>query len=172
MPEAGVSVTTPVSRIAHAPDRFERVLACGAIALLFAMVAAIVRGHARWGEAIAPVWAHLATIAVALGLTPVMLLRPRGDRLHRALGWLWVSCLFVTALVSFDIRQVANGRFSYIHILSGSVVVLVPLIVWTARTHRVARHRRAVRGTVLGALLIAGFFTFPFDRMLGSWLFG
>jgi hypothetical protein len=25
---------------------------------------------------------------------------------------------------------------------------------------------------VVGALLTAGFFTFPFHRMLGSWLFG
>ena len=28
-----------------------------------------------------------------------------------------------------------------------------------------------VRGLVIGALLIAGFFTFPFNRLLGSWLF-
>jgi uncharacterized membrane protein len=29
-----------------------------------------------------------------------------------------------------------------------------------------------VRGMVTGALLVAGFFTFPFGRMLGAWLFG
>jgi uncharacterized membrane protein len=33
------------------------------------------------------------------------------------------------------------------------------------------RHRRGVRAMVTGALLIAGFFTFPFDRLLGHWLF-
>ena len=32
-------------------------------------------------------------------------------------------------------------------------------------------HRGSVRGMVTGALLVAGFFTFPFDRMLGHWLF-
>jgi uncharacterized membrane protein len=166
-----VTGATTAPRTKYAPDRFERLLAYASIVMLLAIIAAVVRGHARWGEAIAPVWGHLATIAVALGLTPVMLLRARGDHLHRVLGWLWVSCLFVTALISFDIRQVASGQFSYIHVLSGGVVVLMPLIIWTARTHRIARHRRAVRGTVLGALLIAGFFTFPFHRMLGSWLF-
>ena len=46
------------------------------------------------------------------------------------------------------------------------------MIVWRARTHRVAAHRRSIRGIVIGALLVAGFFTFPFDRLLGSWLFG
>ena len=36
-----------------------------------------------------------------------------------------------------------------------------------ARTHKVALHRSSVRGMVTGALLIAGFFTFPFGRLLG-----
>jgi uncharacterized membrane protein len=45
-------------------------------------------------------------------------------------------------------------------------------MIWAARTHRYAAHRRAVRGMVTGALLIAGFFTFPFGRLLGHWLFG
>ena len=66
------------------PDGFERFLAASAIVLLLAVLAAIVRGHAHWGQADAPIWLHLGTILVAL--TPTMLLRPRGDRLHRRLG--------------------------------------------------------------------------------------
>lgn len=159
------------ARVPHAPDLYERILAFASIVLLGVIVLAVARGHARWGEAIPAVWVHLLTIAVALGLTPVMLLRPRGDRLHRVVGWIWAACLFATALVSFDIRQIARGHFSIIHILSAWMIVAVPLIIWAARSHRIARHRRAVRGTVTGALLIAGFFTFPFHRMLGSWLF-
>jgi uncharacterized membrane protein len=56
-------------------------------------------------------------------------------------------------------------------LLSVATLVLVPLLVITARRHNVARHRRTVRGIIIGALLIAGFFTFPFDRLLGHWLF-
>jgi uncharacterized membrane protein len=48
----------------------------------------------------------------------------------------------------------------------------VILLVWYARRHQVARHRGAVRGMVMGALLVAGFFTFPFGRLMGRWLFG
>lgn len=51
-------------------------------------------------------------------------------------------------------------------------LIQVPLIWWTARAHQMVRHRRAVRGMVIGALLIAGFFTFPFGRLLGHWLLG
>lgn len=155
-----------------AADRYERGLAIGAILLLVAVLVALVRGRAHWAAVPLPVWLHLATVVVALGLTPVMLLRPRGDRIHRLLGWIWALCLFVTAIVSFWIHQIDPDGFSVIHILSGWTVLTAPLIVWFGRRGNVRVHRRIVRGMTTGALLVAGFFTFPFGRMLGDWLFG
>ncbi len=154
------------------PDGFERFLAAGSVVLLACVLAAIARGHDRWGEAGAAVWLHLGTIVVALALTPLMLLRPRGDRLHRRFGRVWVAAMLATAALSFLVRNVNHGGLSFIHILSAWTLVQVPVILFSARSHNVVRHRRAVRGMVFGALLIAGFFTFPFNRMLGSWLFG
>lgn len=154
-----------------APDRFERILAYAALILLGVVLVAVMRGRSEWGELPALVWAHLLTILLALALTPPMLLRRRGDRLHRRLGWVWVAAMAGTALISFGIRDL-NGGFSPIHILSIWTLIQVPLIVWHARGHRHDRHRGAVRGMVAGALLIAGFFTFPFGRQLGSWLLG
>lgn len=154
------------------PDNFERVLAAAGLLLLVMVIVAIARGFAEWGRIPAMVWAHIATVGVALALTPAMLLRRRGDRLHRRLGWVWVSAMMLTALLTFDIRLINRGGFSWIHILSAWTLVQVPRIVWTARTHQVARHRGAVRGMVTGALLVAGFFTFPFGRLMGDWLFG
>ncbi|MES2902782.1 MAG: hypothetical protein V4696_01230 [Pseudomonadota bacterium] len=153
-----------------APDTFERVLAVAALALLAAMLTAIARGSSDWGQVPGLVWAHLATIAIALGLTPVMLLRRRGDDTHRTLGWIWAAAMFLTAFDTMFIRLVNRGGFSWIHLLSIWTMIQVPLIVWRARSHNVAGHRSAVRGMVTGALLIAGFFTFMFDRMLGQWL--
>jgi uncharacterized membrane protein len=151
-----------------APDTYERALAVAAVALLVAVLAALVRGNAQWGPVPGVVWAHLLTIVAALVLTPVMLLRPRGSATHRRLGRMWVAAMLASALISFGV-----GRgWSPIHALSALVTLGAPWIWWTARQHRVAAHRRAVRGMVTGALLIAGFFTFPFDRMLGSWLLG
>lgn len=154
-----------------APDVFERVLAMGAVALLIAVAVALFKGRTQWGLIDLNIWAHLGTIIVALALTPVMLLRPRGDTLHRQIGWVWVAAMLLSALISFSVRKTNHGGFSIIHILSAWTLFQVPLIAWSARTHNVKRHRRAVRGMVLGALLIAGFFTFPFDRLLGHWLF-
>ena len=154
-----------------APDRFERVLAVGALILLAAVVAALVRGSDEWHLIKPNLWAHLGTMIVALALTPVMLLRQRGDSLHRKLGGIWVAAMILTALVSFTIRDANRGGFSFIHILSMWTLIQVPLIFWSARTHNVRKHRSSVRGMVFGALLVAGFFTFPFNRMLGQWLF-
>jgi len=163
--------TAPAARArSFAPDTFERILAGGAILLSAAVIVALARGRAHWAEVPWAVWAHLATIMLALALTPTMLLRPRGDRWHRLLGRVWAVSMIATALLSFALHP-ANARFSVIHILSVWTLLQVPVIWWSARRHNIVRHRRAVRGMVLGALLIAGFFTFPFGRLLGSWLF-
>ncbi|MEQ7872802.1 hypothetical protein ABDK56_02185 [Sphingomonas sp. ASV193] len=155
-----------------AADGFEKLLATAAVLLLAAVIIAIARGHDRWALVPPMVWAHLATIGIALALTPVMLLRRRGDRRHRALGRVWAVAMFMTALLSFSIRGINRGGLSFIHLLSAWTLIQVPIIVWSARRHDVARHRSAVRGMVFGALLVAGFFTFPFNRLLGRWLFG
>ena len=155
-----------------APDTLEKILGCLALVLLAAALMALFRGRSQWGALPWQLWAHLATVLTALILTPVMMWRRRGDRLHRWLGWTWCVAMFATAMFSFAIRMINNGAFSLIHLLSVLTVVLVPLLILAARRHRIDVHRRRVRGLVIGALLVAGFFTFPFHRLMGEWLFG
>jgi uncharacterized membrane protein len=156
-----------------------RLLAFASALLAVAAVVAISRGRAHWGEAPPLVWLHLLSIVWATALTPVMLLRRKGDGRHRRLGYVWVAAMLLTALTSlcFSTRVpdgwgVFTGDFSFIHLLSAFVLFQVPRIVTAARRHDRLAHERGVRGIVVGALLVAGFFTFPFGRMLGSWLAG
>jgi uncharacterized membrane protein len=151
---------------------FDRLLAAAAATMAVVLFVAIARGQSEWHKIPVTVWVHLATIAVAMVLTPVMLLRRRGDRLHRRLGWLWAAAMFLTAIDTMFIRGLNRGGFSIIHLLSMWTIIQVPVIVMAARRHDAARHKSAVRGMVVGALLIAGFFTLPFDRLLGRWLLG
>jgi uncharacterized membrane protein len=160
------------ARLSLKPDLFDRILSGAALLLLAFVLTALWRGRSEWGEVPAVVWSHIATILLAIVLTPVMLLRRRGDRLHRRLGWVWAGSMALTAMLTFWIRGLNQGSLSLIHILSAWTLVQVPLIVWSARTHDHRKHRNSVRGMVTGALLIAGIFTFPFDRLLGRWLFG
>ena len=154
-----------------APDTLERVCAFLAVGLLIVATIAVIKGRPQWGFISWQVWLHLATLAVVLAITPVMLLRKRGDSRHQLLGWIWSVCLFTTALVSLDMRTINNGGFSFIHILSVVTLIGVPVLIISARRRDLKRHRGQARAFVIGALLIAGFFSFPFNRMLGSWLF-
>jgi len=168
---ATLAETLPSSRPIE-PDGYERFLSVAAIVLLLAVVVAVARGRAEWAAVPWTIWAHLATIGLALVLTPLILLGRRGTQRHRLLGRIWAVSLIATALLSFDIRLSRHGEFSPIHLISVATLILVPRIWWTARRHQIVKHRRAVRGMVTGALLVAGFFTFPFNRLLGHWLFG
>lgn len=166
------SVPPSRSPIDLAPDRTERVLGALSIVLLGFVLVALVRGAAHWSQLPWTLWLHLVTMMATLALTPAILWMRRASRLHRQLGYVWVTALTVTAIDSFAIRLTNNGGFSFIHILSVVTLIALPILVTSARRHQHARHRRTVRGLVIGALLTAGFFTFPFHRMLGSWLFG
>ena len=152
------------------PDTYEKLLAAAAVVLFVLVSIALLRGHDAWEELRPLIWLHLASVMLPLVITPVQLLRRRGDGVHRMLGWVWALSLFGTALISFGIRDVNDGGFSFIHIFSIITILTVPMLVFAARHHRVARHRRAVRGLVTGALLTAGYFTLIPNRMLGGWL--
>lgn len=152
------------------PDAHEKVLAAAAVALFLLVSTALLRSGGNWLQSGPLIWLHLASVMLPLAITPIQLLRRRGDGAHRVLGWIWAVSLFASALISFGIRDITAGGLSYIHIFSIITVIAVPALVFAARHHRIAQHRSAVRGLVTGALLIAGYFTLIPGRMLGNWL--
>ncbi len=157
----------------------DRVLGVAAAVMAGVVAVAVARGRADWAQVPVVVWLHLALIGTALVLTPVMLLRRQGTRSHRVIGYVWTAAMVLTAATSLMFKTGVVGRHSWgvfsgdvspIHVISLFVLVMVPRLVLAARRHDVVAHRRGVRGVVIGALLVAGFFTFPFDRLLGHWL--
>jgi uncharacterized membrane protein len=153
-----------------APQISDYVLAAGTLAMLAAMVTALVRGQSEWSALPWPMWTHIATLAVALSLAPIMLLRQRGDRLHRWMGYVWLAAMITTALVSFAIPP--PGKISPIWALSVLTLIISWQIWRTARNYDWRKHRIHVRGIVIGGLLIAGFFTFQFGRVFDRWISG
>lgn len=109
---------------------------------------------------------HLFTAVAALVVGSVLLAGVKGDRMHRTLGWSWVITMAVTAVSSLFIRQINDGMFSLIHLLSGWAIVALPMAVYAARRHRVASHRRAMTGLFVGGLLVAGAFAALPGRLL------
>src|ERR1700720_3426009 len=102
-----------------------------------------------------PLHAFAAMGAFVLGL--VQFAAPKGTLPHRTIGWIWVGLMAAVAISSFWIHQIRLvGPWSPIHLLSIFVLVMLPLAVWKAHSHRVSAHRLAMIMLFSGALVIAG----------------
>jgi len=118
-----------------------------------------------------PLHAFAAMAALVLGL--VQFAAPKGTLPHRTIGWIWVVLMLIVAASSFWIHQIRLvGPFSPIHLLSIFTLVVLPLAVWRAHTHRVADHRRMMIFIFAGALVVAGLFTLVPGRIMHRVIFG
>jgi uncharacterized membrane protein len=117
------------------------------------------------------VHAFAALGAFSLGL--IQLVAPKGTIPHRTIGWIWVVLMVTIAASSFFIHQIRLwGPFSPIHLLSILTLTTVPLAVFHARRHRVFWHGSTMISIFIGALLIAGAFTFLPGRIMHAVAFG
>ena len=104
-------------------------------------------------------WTPLLLSHVFAALTSVVLggyqlwRRPRGDARHRLLGRTWAVLLLWTAVTSFWIRDINDGAFSWLHVLSVVTLVTVTLGVVNARRGNIQAHRGNMVGSWLGAVV-------------------
>jgi uncharacterized membrane protein len=116
---------------------------------------------------------HAFAAIAAFGLGIVQLSAPKGTLPHRTIGWAWVALMFAVAFSSLFIHEIRMwGRWSPIHLLSIYVLIILPLAVLAARRHIVERHRKHMLGLFIGALVIAGAFTFWPGRIMHAVVFG
>ena len=115
--------------------------------------------------------AYAAMAAFVLGV--VQIAGIKGTTLHRALGYTWVGLMLVVAVTAFFIHELRLwGPWSPIHLLAILTLAMLPLGVYRARHHDVGSHKRTMLGLFLGALLIAGLFTFAPGRIMYRIVFG
>ena len=116
---------------------------------------------------------HALAAMSALGLGIVQLAAPKGTLPHRTIGWTWVALMALLAVSSFWIHTIRLfGPFSPIHLLSIFTLVMLPIAVLRAHRHQVPQHRKAMIGLFVGALLVAGLFTFVPGRIMYKVAFG
>ena len=88
-------------------------------------------------------------------------------------GFLWVGLMLIVAISSFWIHEIRLwGPWSPIHLLSILTLASLPGALYYAHTHQVLRHRNAMLSLFLGALVIAGIFTFLPGRIMHKVVFG
>jgi uncharacterized membrane protein len=115
--------------------------------------------------------AYAAMAAFVLGA--VQLAGVKGTTRHRALGVTWVALILVVAISAFWVHELRVwGPWSPIHLLAIFTLVMLPLGVYRAHSHNVQAHKKTMQGLYLGALLIAGFFTFYPGRIMYRVIFG
>lgn len=115
--------------------------------------------------------AFAALGAFALGV--VQLAAPKGTLPHRTLGYIWVALMLVVAISSFWIHDMRLwGPWSPIHLLSILTLVMLPLGLYYARSHKVRGHMLTMLGLFSGALIIAGGFTLVPGRIMHKVVFG
>lgn len=115
---------------------------------------------------------HLATALVALLLGATLMVRRKGRAFHRVAGWAWVTLVAVTAGSTLFITSLNHGKWSLLHLITGWVLLVLPLAVIWAKRHNVARHRRAMMGLFYGGFAINLVIAFLPGRLLWTLLFG
>lgn len=117
---------------------------------------------------------HVIAAIAAFLLGALVLWRRKGTRLHKALGKVWVVLMLVVATSSLFIHEGRLfGPFSPIHILTLVTYIGIGQGLWAIKVQRdVVAHRAGMQGTYIGALLLAGAFTFLPGRRMHAVLFG
>jgi uncharacterized membrane protein len=144
----------------------------GAAAFFVMLILALVKGNLSSphfqiliGQPI-QVYVHLIAALLTFGLGLVLFAAPKGNFPHRALGWVWSGLMLTVAASSLWITGLNGKTYSPIHLLSAWVLVILPVALVAARRHRVDIHSRIMTGLFLGAMILAGGFTFFPGRLL------
>ncbi len=123
----------------------------------------------------APIAVQLHAFA-ALALIPLTIAifsLKRGNRLHRMLGWTWISLMGCVALSSFWIQEIRLlGGFSPIHLLSLITLFSIAIALRAARSKQISRHRRVMTWLTYGSFMTAGLFTLLPGRLMNAVLLG
>ncbi|WP_035769124.1 DUF2306 domain-containing protein [Arthrobacter castelli] len=98
---------------------------------------------------------HVIAASYVLVLGPVNIFRRRRDRIHKIIGFTWVTAIVTTCVLSFWIRD--EGHFTWLHGLSLFTLTTVSLGVFSAVRGNIPAHRGNMIGSYTGTLIAFGF---------------
>lgn len=155
--------------------RLRAIVAIAATTMSLAVIIALFRGLTGIApESVATKYTaviiHVATVIPAIPLGGYLLLAPKGTRMHKLLGKIWVALMVTTALSAIFIKT--SGTFSFIHIFIPMTLIASYKLVATARRGDMKGHKKEILSLYLGALMIPGIFSMALPgRLMNVWLF-
>ena len=113
------------------------------------------------------IWIHFiaAVLAVILGL--INLISKKGTLQHRILGWSWLLLMTSVTVPSFWIRELNDGNFSWIHLLTVWTLISMGIALFSIKNGNVRIHASFMIGTMVGAIIAGGFAMMP-GRFISS----
>jgi uncharacterized membrane protein len=115
---------------------------------------------------------HLATVLPAFLIGGwLIILSAKGSKPHRAFGVIYMVLMVVTAFTTFFIRALDPPHLSWIHLFIPITLVGVTMSILSLRRGDIRGHRRAMILLYVGALVIAGGFTFVPGRIMHAVFF-
>ncbi len=113
---------------------------------------------------------HLATVVPCFFIGAFLLLRKKGGLLHKRLGKIYMVLMLITATITLFMQAQVGPKFlnhfGWIHSFSFLTIATVPLAYYRIKQGNVVAHKRALISLYVGAIIIAGGFTFVPGRYL------
>jgi uncharacterized membrane protein len=107
------------------------------------------------------IWVHFlaAVLAIVLGL--INLVSEKGTFQHQIIGWFWLIIMIFVTIPSFWIREINEGDFSWIHLLTIWTIISMGIAIISIKKGNVRTHAGFMVGTMVGAVIAGGFAMMP-----------
>src|SRR5215469_1447734 len=107
---------------------------------------------------------HVATVVPAFFIGTWQIFFSKGAPYHRAMGYLYLGLMTITAIAALFVHQVMPKSFFFgmspIHLFVPLTLFGVVGALRGAWTHNIAQHRGSMLGVYIGGILIAGTLAF------------
>ncbi|WP_397362928.1 DUF2306 domain-containing protein [Olleya sp. R77988] len=119
---------------------------------------------------------HLATILPAFILGTISFILKKGTQIHKIIGRIYMVLMLFTAIVTLFMPAYVGpqlfNHFGWIHLFSVLTIYTVPTAYIAIKKGNVKAHKGKMIGLYIGAILIAGAFTFMPGRYMHNLFFG
>lgn len=119
---------------------------------------------------------HLFTVVPCFFIGGMLLMIKKGTKIHKGFGRVYMVLMMVTAIVTLfmpaEVGPTLFGHFGWIHSFSFLTIYTVPTAYTAIKKGNVKSHKRKMILLYIGAIIIAGGFTFSPGRYLHEVFFG
>jgi len=121
-------------------------------------------------------YSHIVTVVPCIFLGAYLFMRSKGTPSHKLLGKIYMTLMFLTALITLFMPAHVGpqflGHFGFIHLFSFLTLYTVPTSIIAIKKGDVRRHKIKLTILYVGAIVIAGGFTFAPGRYMHELFFG